>query len=280
MHSSCCTQWFAQICPADDSAFLHAGTIGFACSESNSVKLLDIRFETSVPSVQRRELIDRYKQQFTVVDDVFSAIMHLSDDMRAVAACLIAAAPAPAATDGESGSHRTVLLKLDHMRLRAQYSDSIVGWCNGLGLRGALIFQEEHTNSGAGIEAQARGRKAGSKPLILIFLHGPASSIREYLRLHRTSTVDVDSTGRRCKEKMMESIWEHAHTPTSEGGGGSSCCDAVDAGLAVLDPTRCSKPGLFSIAQVPTRPVLLDVLASHLHVPQAEAHLAVPMAKR
>lgn len=84
-----------------------------------------------------------------------------------------------------------LLLKLDHMRQKKSYSDIIRSWADELELRGGLLF-------GPG------GR------LILIVLVGSAVSCKEYLRRHRTQTVDVDSTGRKCKEKMLDILWEGA----------------------------------------------------------------------
>lgn len=37
----------------------------------------------------------------------------------------------------------------------------------------------------------------------MIMLQGPRDSLGQYLRLHRTTSVDVDSKGRQCKEHMM-----------------------------------------------------------------------------
>ena len=43
---------------------------------------------------------------------------------------------------------------------------------------------------------------------ILVLLCGSRASITRYLRLHRTTPVDVDGKGRRCKEKKMDVLWE------------------------------------------------------------------------
>uniref|UniRef100_S4RD04 RWD domain-containing protein 3 n=1 Tax=Petromyzon marinus TaxID=7757 RepID=S4RD04_PETMA len=79
------------------------------------------------------------------------------------------------------------LLRLDHMRARARYTRTIEGWVAKLGLMGRLLFYNK---------------------LILVLLQGSLCSIREYIVLQKTSKVDVDSSGKRCKEKMMSVLWE------------------------------------------------------------------------
>ena len=44
--------------------------------------------------------------------------------------------------------------------------------------------------------------------LIYLIVLGTKSSVQEYLKFHRTSLVDVDSSGKPCKEKMLKVI-EH-----------------------------------------------------------------------
>ncbi len=90
-----------------------------------------------------------------------------------------------ASTSGPLSAGRTdhvLMLQLDHMRRRREYSDLIAAFASQCGLAGRLLFV---------------GRA------ILILLVGPQSGCREYLRLHRTNIVDIDSAGRPCKEKMM-----------------------------------------------------------------------------
>ncbi|KAI4900471.1 hypothetical protein NFI96_012707 [Prochilodus magdalenae] len=80
----------------------------------------------------------------------------------------------------------TALLHLDHMRSRAKYIRLIEKWAAELGLAGRLFM---------------------GKP-ILILLQGERSGIKEYIHLQRTAKVDVDSSGKRCKEKMMSVLCE------------------------------------------------------------------------
>ncbi|XP_019645473.1 PREDICTED: RWD domain-containing protein 3-like [Branchiostoma belcheri] len=79
------------------------------------------------------------------------------------------------------------LLHLDHMRARGKYVKTIVKWTKELSLTGRLLFQER---------------------LILILLLGSLQNIKEYITRQRTRSVDVDSAGRSCKERMLTVLWE------------------------------------------------------------------------
>ncbi|XP_053098658.1 RWD domain-containing protein 3 isoform X2 [Hemicordylus capensis] len=81
----------------------------------------------------------------------------------------------------------TVLLHLDHMRAKGRYVKSVEKWCADLRLTGRLMFMGK---------------------MILILLQGDRSSIKEYLILQKTSKVDVDSSGKKCKEKMISVLSE------------------------------------------------------------------------
>ncbi|XP_019386601.1 PREDICTED: RWD domain-containing protein 3 [Crocodylus porosus] len=81
----------------------------------------------------------------------------------------------------------TVLLHLDHMRAKAKYVKTVEKWTSDLRLTGRLMFM---------------GR------VILILLQGDRNSIKEYLILQKTSKVDVDSSGKKCKEKMVSVLCE------------------------------------------------------------------------
>ncbi|CAH1243128.1 RWDD3 [Branchiostoma lanceolatum] len=91
-------------------------------------------------------------------------------------------------TQGEVGEDSwLVLLHLDHMRARGKYVKTIVKWTKELSLTGRLLFQER---------------------LILILLLGSLRNIKEYITRQRTRSVDVDSAGRSCKERMLRVLWE------------------------------------------------------------------------
>ncbi|XP_077081605.1 RWD domain-containing protein 3 [Siphateles boraxobius] len=80
----------------------------------------------------------------------------------------------------------TALLHLDHMRSKAKYIKLIEKWVSELCLTGRLFT---------------------GKP-ILILLQGTIENIKEYIHLQKTVKVDVDSSGKRCKEKMMSVLCE------------------------------------------------------------------------
>ncbi|XP_056596719.1 RWD domain-containing protein 3 isoform X1 [Triplophysa dalaica] len=83
------------------------------------------------------------------------------------------------------------LLLIDHMRSKAKYIKLIEKWTSELCLSGRLFMGK----------------------LILILLQGTKENIKEYIHLQRTVKVDVDSSGKRCKEKMMSVLCE---IPSSE----------------------------------------------------------------
>ncbi|KAL1772018.1 RWD domain-containing protein 3 isoform X1, partial [Sigmodon hispidus] len=79
------------------------------------------------------------------------------------------------------------LLHLDHMRARTKYVKTVVKWASELRLTGRLMFMGK---------------------TILILLQGDRGNIKEYLILQKTSKVDVDSSGKKCKEKMISVLSE------------------------------------------------------------------------
>ncbi|KAM9242979.1 RWD domain-containing protein 3 [Dugong dugon] len=79
------------------------------------------------------------------------------------------------------------LLHLDHMRAKTKYIKTVEKWASDLRLTGRLMFMGK---------------------IILILLQGDRSNIKEYLILQKTSKVDVDSSGKKCKEKMISVLFE------------------------------------------------------------------------
>ncbi|ELK30704.1 RWD domain-containing protein 3, partial [Myotis davidii] len=98
--------------------------------------------------------------------------------------------PAVSATEAE-GPWMT-LLHLDHMRAKARYVRTVRQWAAALGLTGRLMFM---------------GR------VILLLLQGHRDRVKEYLVLQKTSRVDVDSSGKRCRERMASVLWEARAPP-------------------------------------------------------------------
>lgn len=87
----------------------------------------------------------------------------------------------------------TAVLSLDHIRSQNRYISLLERWTQQLQLTGQLLL----------------GRS------ILIILQGARPSIKEFCRLLKTVKVDVDSSGKKCKERMMKVLIE---SPSS------SCC--------------------------------------------------------
>ncbi|XP_062338405.1 RWD domain-containing protein 3 [Osmerus eperlanus] len=88
----------------------------------------------------------------------------------------------------------TALLLVDHMRSRVRYVKMIRRWSSELQLVGRLFLG----------------------PLILVLLQGPHANIKEYIHLQRTVKVDVDSSGKRCKEKMMKILYEQPSSSSKQ----------------------------------------------------------------
>lgn len=86
---------------------------------------------------------------------------------------------------GDTKRYKCVVLKLDHMRSKQKYTRLILSWMDELALRGRVVF---HRNA------------------IWIGIHGQSESVKEYLKRHKTCNVDVDSSGRPCKERKMNVI--------------------------------------------------------------------------
>ena len=81
-----------------------------------------------------------------------------------------------------SSGDSVLLLKLDHMRNKTRYIKTITRWIDELNLNGRLFF---------------------ANYLIFILLTGGTSNVREYLRRQKTCNVDVDSSKKPCKERMI-----------------------------------------------------------------------------
>ena len=73
--------------------------------------------------------------------------------------------------------------KLDHMRNRQKYVKTLQQWSEELGVRGKIVDGGLHN--------------------IYVVLLGREGSVREFVRRWRTQSVDDDSRGRPCKERMV-----------------------------------------------------------------------------
>lgn len=84
------------------------------------------------------------------------------------------------------------VLSLDHIRSRNRYISLLERWSKQLQLTGRLIM----------------GRN------LLILLSGSRASIKEFCCLLKTVKVDVDTSGRKCKERLMKVLIETPSTVT------------------------------------------------------------------
>ncbi|XP_053175253.1 RWD domain-containing protein 3 isoform X2 [Scomber japonicus] len=80
----------------------------------------------------------------------------------------------------------TAVLSLDHIRSRNRYVALLERWSQQLQLTGRLLLGWS----------------------ILVILQGARASIKEFCRLLKTVKVDVDSSGKKCKERMMKVLIE------------------------------------------------------------------------
>ncbi|XP_033935546.1 RWD domain-containing protein 3 isoform X1 [Pseudochaenichthys georgianus] len=90
----------------------------------------------------------------------------------------------------------TAVLSLDHIRSRTRYVGQLQRWSLQLQLTGRLFLG----------------------CCILVILLGARPSIKEFCRLLKTVKVDVDSSGRKCKERMMKVLIESPSSPSAGHG--------------------------------------------------------------
>lgn len=111
-------------------------------------------------------------------DSAFAAEMERSgeaaDDTHTAAAASLSPSSTPASY--------LLFIHIDHMHDRRLYTRNIRTMVSDATCTGRLIFYNK---------------------LILLVLHGSRPALRSYLKRHRTETVDIDSRGRACRERMM-----------------------------------------------------------------------------
>ncbi|KAJ7332483.1 hypothetical protein JRQ81_014663 [Phrynocephalus forsythii] len=138
----------------------------------------------------RERLLEEAKKHFSqpmVHELILWARQNLRDVVEQAGTSVCSGKSTRSASADEDDGVWTVLLHLDHMRARRKYVKAVEKWCTDLTLTGRLMFM---------------GR------VILILLQGDRRSIKEYLHLQKTSKVDVDSSGKKCKEKMISVLFE------------------------------------------------------------------------
>ncbi|CAL8278731.1 unnamed protein product [Lota lota] len=108
------------------------------------------------------------------------------------------------------GEEWTAVLLLDHMRSRGRYVKLLERWTEQLHLTTTLL----------------------SGRWILILLRGARKDIKEFCHLLKTVKVDVDSSGKKCKERMMKVLCDRPftlscsskHGLASQGSGTNQSC--------------------------------------------------------
>ena len=179
------------------------GTLGATAAPDGSVELGDVRAELdgarrSVGGEARASAAAALAAEGGALGGLFGAVTAASDVLSAEAARLEAAAAAARAARPDERAvdvaPRVLLLQIDHMRRRGPYVAAISSWAAELGLRGFLLLPPADAFRG----------------LILVLLTGGSGACREYLRRARTMTVDVDASGRACREKQMQVLHDDA----------------------------------------------------------------------
>jgi hypothetical protein len=82
---------------------------------------------------------------------------------------------------------KRIILRFDHMRDRSGYLRKLKELCDSLSIHGQIYFMGHE---------------------IRCCLEGLSCDIAEFLRLLRTTCMDVDSSGRPCKERMVQILHE------------------------------------------------------------------------
>lgn len=102
--------------------------------------------------------------------------------------------------EGENVARERCLVQLDHMRDEVRYCKTVAKWAAELSLSGCMLVHPR---------------------LIFIVLCGRACDISAYLHLHRTQQIDIDSHGRRCKERLL-TLLERCPDPTVPASASST----------------------------------------------------------
>ncbi|XP_070763575.1 RWD domain-containing protein 3 isoform X2 [Enoplosus armatus] len=105
----------------------------------------------------------------------------------------------------------TAVLSLDHIRSRNRYIGLLERWTQQLQLTGILLL----------------GRS------ILVILQGARPNIKEFCCLLKTVKVDVDSSGKKCKERMMKVLIETLSSSSCGHGCGSQTHDSDVVGKRI-----------------------------------------------
>nr|XP_022316650.1 RWD domain-containing protein 3-like [Crassostrea virginica] len=126
------------------------------------------------------------------------------------------------------------------MRSKARYTQTIQKWAGSLSLKGSLLFVGK---------------------LIFIVLQGHSSNIKEYIKLQRSSNVDVDSRGKKCKERMMSILHQGSHKERGE--------------IRVILDSRFEEEGFtdFSVIECSSQPQVEDIFQRAELLPLYQEHI-------
>jgi len=146
------------------------------------------------------------------------------DALSDAAAQAEAAAAAPTPTD----DREECILKIDHMNDADGYRKILRNWARALALSGRVLY----ANSGKRVHG------------VFVVLHGAPSSVSTFLQRLRTENVDVDRSGRPCKERQSTVLARRplADRPPLEGYEEEEYEDtdgALDAALERLGVLHC-----------------------------------------
>ncbi|XP_055924213.1 RWD domain-containing protein 3-like isoform X1 [Argiope bruennichi] len=81
----------------------------------------------------------------------------------------------------------TAVILIDHIRQRNRYLKALRTWASELNIVGILIFCQKW---------------------IFLIIQGSKKNVKDYIIHHRTICIDVDSSGKPCKEKMSKILFE------------------------------------------------------------------------
>ncbi len=98
--------------------------------------------------------------------------------------------------EAASTSH-WVVLSIDHMRDHKQYMKSLSQWVKQLDLRGYLYHLLP-------VEVMVKG--------VYIILIGDEGACSEFQKRLRTQSIDVDSKGKPCKERMASNLFSGSYS--------------------------------------------------------------------
>ncbi|XP_077865117.1 RWD domain-containing protein 3-like [Saccoglossus kowalevskii] len=151
-------------------------------SVTPNVSISCVKLKRQMSGQMRRDLLI-YANKLVNEHMIMDLIMWVKEHVHEY----IQAQPVVKVKDQDGDDVWTALLHLDHMRSTQRYIKTIKSWTRELNLNGSLMFLNR---------------------LILILLQGKQDAIKAYICRQRTQKVDVDSSRKGCKERMMTVLFE------------------------------------------------------------------------